>query len=122
MFAQCISVCKVASTSASLTQCSCLNATVVVLLTTIFTTRLGPNQLQQCMPVMPAAAVAPTQVSSSLTSCCLQMRHLCELPPVCERSHCTTWRCHMLKLLAYHACREATAIPNDVHIARRASS
>ena len=60
------------------------------LLITIFTTRLGPNQHQQCMRVLPAAADAPTQVSSTLTSCCLQMIHLCKLPPVCKRSHCTT--------------------------------
>ena len=33
MNAQCISVCKVASTGASLTQCSCLNAAVSCLLT-----------------------------------------------------------------------------------------
>ena len=33
MNAQCINVCKVASTSASVTQCSCLNATVAFLLT-----------------------------------------------------------------------------------------
>ena len=46
----------------------------------------------QCCNMLPAAADAPTQVSSSLTSCCLQMIHLCKLPPVCERSHCTTWR------------------------------
>ena len=126
MNAQCISVCKVASTgqctSASLTQCSCLNATVAFRLTYHNIYRLGPNQHQQCMAVLPAAADAPTQVSSTLTSCCLQMMHLSKLPPVCERSHCTTRRCHMLELLASNACREGAAMSNDVHIARRASS
>ena len=66
---------------------------------TLFTTRLVPNQHQQCIPVLPAAAGAPTQVSSTLTSCCRQMIHLCKLPPVCERSRCTTWRCHVLEWL-----------------------
>ena len=89
------------------------------LLNTIFTTRLGPNQHQQCMPVLPAAADAPTQVSSTLTSCCLQMMHLCKLPPVCKRSHCTTRRRHMLKLLASNACREGTAMSNDASCTSR---
>ena len=84
--------------------------------TAILTTGLGPNQHQQCMPVLPAAADAPTQVSSTLPSCCLQMIRLCKLPPVCERSHCTTRRCHRLKLLASNTCREGTAMSKDVQI------
>ena len=75
------------------------------LLTTTFTIRLGPNQHQQCMAVLPAAADAPTQVSSTLPRCNLQMIHLCKLPPVCGQSHCTARGCHMLELLASNACR-----------------
>ena len=86
--------------------------------------RLGPDQHQQYVPVLPAAADAPTRVSSTLTSCCLQMIHLCKLPPVCKRSHCTTRRCHMLGLLESNACREGSAMSTayDVHIAKHASS
>ena len=72
MNAQCISVCKVASTSASLTQCSCLNATAAFLLTYHNIHNQAGSQSASAMPVLPAAADAPTQVSSTLTSCCLQ--------------------------------------------------